>query len=79
VQISEHDRHLLVDALDMHLQGMSEAETQMIEDRATLSDFKTFDDTMQLHASNTQALRNIRNAIDAGSPLTYEEPDREAS
>jgi len=61
--LSVEERRVLVEVLDIHLQGMADAKEAMIEDTATLSDFDTFTKTLQEHDIDTQTVESIRRKV----------------
>ena len=63
---------VLVDILDMHLQGMSDAKDMMTKDTDTLCDFDVFNEVMGDAIELEQMVKNIRKkVIDAYVDSTY--------
>ena len=63
MQLNKEECRILVDVLDMHLEGMSDARDRMTEDTATLNDFETFTETLQQHDIDTQVIESIKRKV----------------
>lgn len=63
MQLNKEERTVLLDVLEMHLEGMTEARERMIEDTATLGDFETFSETLQQHDIDVQTVESIKRKV----------------
>jgi len=63
MELNEKERTVLLTVLDMHLQGMHEAELAMSADHATLPDFDTFVDVMQDATTDRLEVEAIRRKV----------------
>lgn len=63
MQLNNEERRILLEVLDMHLEGMSDARDRMIEDTATLNDFETFSETLQQHDVDTKTVELIKRKV----------------
>jgi hypothetical protein len=64
MRLSEREADLLIDHLDMVLQGMSETWQAMVEDSATFDTVEEYLETLGRHEEDIQVLRDTKRKVE---------------
>lgn len=63
VKLDPTQRTMLLEVLDMHLQGMDDTREAMIDDSATLRTFEDFTETLQQHDIDRTTVESIKRGV----------------
>lgn len=63
MRLTEEETRVLTDALDMVLQGMSDARNEMIEDAFTFKTVDEYMETLGQQEADIETIRNIKKKV----------------
>lgn len=63
MHLEQEERRVLLDVLNIHLEGMDDAKEQMMDDTATLTDLDSFAENFAIHQELRDTIEIIKKKV----------------
>lgn len=63
MELTVNEQRMLLDVLNMHIEGMNETRECMINDTVTLKTLEDFSETLQQHDMDVEIVKSIRQKV----------------